>query len=455
MTPSSYLRTVLLLIVCASVGLLCLPACCQEETAENTTDAGGGGGDDVQLLVPPPVSNQSYPTEFAGDTEHNYLRGGFTFSSAYSSNIANSLQPVSDMSYSFWPTIAVNRVTTQLQLALTYSPGFTVYQHTSGYNQANQNVTLNLQYRISPRLNLSVQEGFQQSSNIFDSPTPLAALPVSGAPPAIGLGIISPLADQINNETSVQLAYQLGAASSVGVTGAFGTLHYLNSQQSSGLYNSDSASGSAFYSQRWGERFYTGVNFQYQNTLSFQTGLPSTRVESETVFGFLSVYLKPTLSVSVSAGPEHYVGTQPPFAPASSWSPLLIVSGSWQGEHTTLAASYSRIVSGAGGLSGIYHSTGVSVSASRKVSRNWNAGVGASYGNNTSLTPLFLSSNSGRTILGTVSAQRTLGEHATLQVGYSWTSQSYQQLIGSPSIPNINRVFVSLSYQFTKPLHKY
>jgi hypothetical protein len=453
MTRSWFPRTVTLLMICAGLALICQPAWCQEETTATDTD--NGSGDDTQLLVPPPVSNQSYPTEFAGDNEQNYLRGSFTLSSAYSSNITNTAQPVSDMSYSFWPTITLNRVTSQLQLALSYSPGFTIYQHTSGYNQVNQNMNLSLQYRINSRLSLSMQEGFQKSSNIFDRPTPLAASTVSGAPPVTGLGIISPLADQITNTTSVQLVYQLGAASSVGVTGAFGKLNYLNSQQSSGLYNSETASGSAFYSHRLGERFYIGANYQYQNTLSFQTDLPSTRVETQTVFGFLSIYLKPTLSVSVSGGPQHYAGTQPPFVPVSSWSPLLIVSGAWQGQRTTLAASYSRIVSGAGGLSGVYHSTTVGVSAGWKLSRNWNAGVGANYGNNTSLSPLVFSSGAGRTILGTVSAQRTLGERASLQFGYNWTSQNYHQIAPLASIPNINRVFVSLTYQFTKPLQKY
>ena len=457
MTRSSYLKTVLLLILCAALGPVCLPAWGQEETTATGTgtDADSVANDDAPLLVPPAVSNQSYPTEFAGETEQNYLRGGFTFGSAYSNNITNSTQPISDTSYSFWPTIAVNKATPQMQLALSYSPGFTIYQHTSSYNQVNQNLAFNLQYRVSPRFNISVLEGFHKSSNIFDRPTPLAVTTVSGAPPITGLGIISPLADQINNATSVQLVYQLNATSSVGVTGGFATLQYLNSQQSSGLYNSESESGSAFYSHRLGERFYVGTNYQYQNTLSYQTALPSTHAQTQTVFAFLSTYLKPSLSVSISGGPQHYAGTQPPFPPAASWSPLLIVSGAWQGQRTTLALSYSRIVSGAGGLSGVYHSTTVGASATWKVNRNWNTGVGASYGNNTALSPLFVASGGGRTILGTFSAQRTLGEHANLQFGYNWTSQNYQQFAPIGSIPNINRVFVSLSYQFTKPLQRY
>ena len=453
MTRLSFRRTVLLLVACAALMLSPVPVWCQEETT--ATDTGGGSGDDVQLRVPPPVSGQNYPTAFAGATEENYLRGGFSFSSAYSSNIAGTSNPVGDMSYSFWPSIAVDKTAPLLHLVLSYSPGFTVYQKTSAYNQANQNFALNLQYRISPRLSISVLEGFNKSSNIFDQPTPLAVSPVSGSPPPIGLGVIAPLADQMSNSTFAQLVYQLGEASSIGVSGTFGTQHYLNSQQSSGLYNSQSASGSVFYSHRIGQRYYIGANYQYQNVLSFQTNLPGTHTEIQAMSAFLSVFLKPTVSISVSVGPQHYAGTQPPFAPVSSWSPLLTVSGSWQGQRTTVSASFSRTVSGAGGLNGIFHSTAVNVSANWKVSRNWSAGVGAGYADNTSLTPLFLSSNAGRTVVGTVSAQRTLGEHASIQFGYNWTNQTYEQIAPVASIPNTNRVFMSLSYQFTRPLQRY
>lgn len=451
MTRLLFRRTALLLVACAGLMLSSLPVWCQEETPP--TDTGGGSGDDA-VRVPPPVSGQNYPTEFSGDTEENYLRGGFTLSSAYASNVTGTSRPIGDMSYSFWPTIAVDKVTPQLHILLSYSPGFTIYQKTSGYNQANQNVNLNLQYRISPRLSISVQEGFNKSSSIFDQPNPLAASPVSGSPPVIGLGVVAPLADQISNTTSAQLAYQLGEASFIGISGTFGNQHYLDSQQSSELYNTRSTNGSLYYSRRLREKYYVGVNYQYQDILSYQTNSPSTPAQIQTVFAFLSIFLKPTVSISVSGGPQHYAGTQPPFSPVSSWSPLLTVSGSWQGQRTTVAASYSRTVSGAGGLNGIFHSTAVGTSVNWKVSRNWSAAVGATYADNQSLTPLFFSSGGGRSVVGTVSAHRTLGEHTNVQFGYNWTNQTYEQTAAA-SIPNTNRVFVSLSYQFTRPLQRY
>jgi len=450
MTQWSFLRTALLL--CAGLVLACLPALCQVDTT--ATDTGGASGDDVQMRVPPPVSGQAYPTEYAGGTEQNYWRGGFTVSSGYSSNVTGGTNPVGDMSYSFWPSIALDRVTTQSHIVLSYSPGFTVYQKTSGYNQANQNLTANLQYRFSETLSISVREGFQQTSNIFDQPNPLSALPVFGSVPTSGIGVIAPFADQINNATAVQVTDQVGATSMLGVGGSFANQNYLNSEQASGLYNSRSEGASAFYSRRLGEKYYIGANYQFQNVLSYEGNASDTHIQTQTVSAFLSVYLRPRLSVSVSVGPQHYSATQPPFPAASSWSPLLTVSAGWQGERTAVAGSFSRIVSGAGGLNGVFQSTSVGASFNWKVSRNWNTGVAASYSNNTSVSPLFLSSSGGRTVLGTVSAQRALGEHATVQFGYSWTNQNYDQIAAIASAPNTNRFSVSLNYQFMKPLQK-
>jgi hypothetical protein len=438
------------LLLAAVLVLSGLPAWCQVDTS--ATDAGSADADDVPMLVPPPVSSQSYPTEFAGEAEKNYLLGGLTIGSAYSSNVTRTSNPVGDMSYSIWPTIAIRRVTPQLRLALSYSPGFTVYQKTSGYNQANQDLSLHLEYRMTPNLSVNVQEAFQKLSNIFDQPAPLVASPVSGSMPISGVGVVAPLADQIINSTAVQVTYQLGAGSMVGVSGSYGNLHYLNAEQAAGLYNLQSAGGSVFYSYQLGDKYYIGANYLYQNIRSYQSSSPSTLTQTQGVFAFLSVYLKPKFSVSISVGPQYYVGSQPPSAPVSSWSPLVIVSGAWQGRRTTVAASYSHTVSAAFGLGGIFNSNTLDASANWKISRNWTTGIEATYGNNASLTPMLVGSDGARTVIGTVSAQRALGEHANFQVGYNWTNQNYEQTARTASIPNINRVFLSLNYQFSRPL---
>src|SRR5664280_39683 len=235
--------------------LACTSAWSQVDTS--STEAATDTADDVQLRVPPPVSGQDYPSEFAGETQSNYLRGGFTITSAYSNNIsgAGGSNPVGGMSYSIWPTIALDKTTPQLHLTLSYSPGFTFYQHASAYNQSNQNVAVNLQYRLSPNLTLNLQDAFSKTSNVFNQPNPLSATSVSGSVLAPSVAVIAPVADQLNNATSAQLTYQVSEDGMVGVTGSFGRLYYPNPAEVSGLYNSHSTGGSAFYSRRLGEKY--------------------------------------------------------------------------------------------------------------------------------------------------------------------------------------------------------
>ncbi len=440
----------------ACLGLLliaCTSAWSQVETSstETATDTAA----EEQLQVPPPVSGQAYPSEFAGDTESNYLRGGFTLTGAYSSNITGGTNPVGDMSYSIWPTLAIDKTTPELHLILSYSPGFTFYQHTSAYNQSNQNVGVNFQYHLSPNLTVNLQDTFYKASNVFNQPNPLSATPVSGAVPAQSVAVIAPVADQLNNTAAAQLTYQVSADGMVGATGTFSELYYPNPAQAPGLYNSRSAGGSAFYSRRLREKYYIGGTYQYQNVLSYQAASTSLQTQTQTVFLFLTVYLKPKLSLSVAGGPQHYRATQSLSPASESWAPMTMVSVGWQGERTTVAASYTRTATGGGGLNGAFHSNSATVSTTWQMSRTWTAGISGSYSNYKTLTPLFvLASPGGHTILGTVSLRHSLTDHLNVQFGSSWAHQNYGEIEAISANPNINRAFVSINYQFIRPLER-
>ncbi len=83
--------------------------------------------------------------------------------------------------------------------------------------------------------------------------------------------------------------------------------------------------------------------------------------------------------------------------------------------------------------------------------------MSGSYSNYQNLTPFFLFSQSGRTLplCGTASLQRNLGEHSNVQFGYSWTHQIVSRESDvSADIPNVNRVFVTLNFTFSKPLQR-
>ena len=431
----------------------CSLAWCQTETA--TSAIGIGSTDDMDLKVPPPVSMQAYSSDFEGEKQSNYLFGGVTFSTAYSSNVAWAGQPLSSMSYSIWPTIGLDKTTERMHFMVDYAPGFTFYQRASSLNQSNQNLTSAFKYHFTPRLNISLSESFQKTSNAFDQPNPLSTPAVSGGVPTSAIAVIVPAADMLSNATSAQLAYQVSESSMIGGGGDYSLYSYTQPNQVVGLYNSRVGGGSLFYSTRLQERIYLGASYQYQNFLSYQTSAPSTNTQTQTVFGFLTMYLKSNLSLSVSAGPQYYTASQGLLPSESSWQPMTMVSLGWQGEKTNIAASYSRTVSAGYGLNGTFHSDNFMTSINRRLNHDWTAGVSGGYSNLQNLTPAFTASGTGvHTSFGTASVQRVFNDHVNMQFGYNWIHQSYPSIQAIATDPNVNRVFVTFNFTFSKPLQR-
>jgi hypothetical protein len=60
--------------------------------------------------------------------------------------------------------------------------------------------------------------------------------------------------------------------------------------------------------------------------------------------------------------------------------------------------------------------------------------------------------SSGHSVFGTASLQQQFGQHINLQLGYNRIHQNYSSVAVLAATPNTNREFVSISYQFSRPL---
>jgi hypothetical protein len=406
------------------------------------------------MQTPPPVSGAAYPTAYTSEARSNYLRGGLTFTTAYNDNVLVSASgtPLSDVSYLISPSIALDETTSRLHWVLSYSPGFTFYQRNSSGNQANENLSSTFRYRLSPHVTLSLGDSFQKSSSILDQPDLTSASGVTGSAQGVGITVIAPLADQLTNDGNAEITYQFSAKAMIGASGTFTNLHYSNSAQVPGLSDSSSQGGAAFYTQRLSRKHYLGVTYQYERILAYPSGAQS-ETQTQSVMAFYTVYLQPKLSLSVSGGPQHSNVDQSPLPSFQSWSPAVTASIGWQAHHTSLAASYSRIVSGGGGLVGAFHSSTANLSFRQQISRNWNAQAVGAYSINKTVTPLsFLASPGGHSISGSASIQRRLGQHLSAEAGYTRLHQSYSGIAAISTAPDTNREYVSISYQFARPL---
>jgi len=434
----------------ASAPLLSVPGNGSNEGDANfdTTVAGD------RMLTPPPVSGQSYPLAPSSEEKANYIRGGVIFDAAYSDNVlgSTSATPVSDVSYSVFPTVTLDETTTRLHTLLTYAPGFTFYQRTSGYNQADQNVSIDLRYRLSPHVTVSLRDSLQKTSNVFNQPDQGLGVAVSGSAQALNNSIVAPLADQLSNTGGAGITYQYGADSMIGASGTFTNLHYANPSQVPGLFDGATRAGSAFYAHRLSPRNYIGATYQYQELLAYPTG-GTNQTQTHGILAFYTFFPATHFSVSVFGGPQYYnSGVQivaagvAPIPAANAWTPAAGASLNWRLPRGNVALSYLHTVSGGSGLAGAVELDSAAASVGRQITPNLSAHIAASYANNGVLA---VSTLGGHSALASAALERQVGQHVGLQAGYTRLHQTYYFFSANP---DTNREWVSVSYQFSRPL---
>lgn len=415
---------------------------------------------DSRMQTPPPVSGQEYPTTFSGGERSNYLRAGLTFTSAYTDNVigSNAGKPLSDVSYSVFPTLALDETTSRTHALLTYAPGFTFYQRESALNQANQNASITFEYRLSPHVTFSASDRFSKTSNVFNQPDPTSATAVSGSAQVPNFSVIAPTADQLSNFGSVGVSYQFALNGMVGASGTFSNLHYPNQAQVPGLFDSNTQGGSAFYSLRISKMHYVGATYQYQRLIANPTqGQDETQTHA--ILFFYTLYGSSHFSLSFFGGPQYSDTVQPPFPPlnlrlpaSQVWTPAAGGSMSWQGRLTNVALSYAHVISGGGGLIGAVKTNNATASVRQQLARRLSGSVTGMYGQNDVLSSPLATATNGHTISGTASLQQEFLQHLNIQLGYTRLHQVYSGVAVLAAAPNTNREFISISYRFSRPL---
>ena len=118
----------------------------------------------------------------------------------------------------------------------------------------------------------------------------------------------------------------------------------------------------------------------------------------------------------------------------------------WQSLHSSAAVSYLHSVSGGGGLIGAVELDSANASLRQQIRRNLSASFAGAYANNGVLA---VSALGGHSVSGSVSLQRQVGEHLSFQAGYTRLHQTYSFFAADP---DTNREWISISYQFARPL---
>lgn len=421
--------------------------------AQVAPEAEGGSDNNSQMAPPPPVSDQSYPTEVGSEARSNYLRAGMRFSTSYIDNYnLGAANPVAETTYSILPMIAYDQTTPRQHRAFTYSPGFTFYEPSSALNEMDQNLKAGYEYRLTQHVTINALDSFQQSSGSSGFGDSVDGGAISGSTQPVTPGIFAPFAERRSNTADGQLSYQFSPVGMVGVSGTWMKSDYPNPTEVTGLYNSDERGGSASYSRRISATQYIGGDYQYARIVAHPQNGESDS-QTQTIYGFYTIYPNKSLSISVSGGPQYYNVNQTPSPSLRGWGPLVMASAGWQGLHTSFAASYSRQVAAGGGLLGAFDSDSAGATMRWQISHTWTTGANASYVINKSATPLLsVPTQNGHAILGSATVDHTFNEQFSLEFGYDRVHQGYSGIPAINSNPNSDRETISLVWRFMRPL---
>jgi hypothetical protein len=422
-------------------------------------DAQGTDEEDSSALpkIPALLGGPGSFLAFTSEAERsNYLRGGVNVGAAYDDNaLLTPSNRVGNTTYSVFPNIALDLKRPRVRWTLGYAGGLTVNQRLSDRNQGAHDLAFDLSYRLSPHVNLRVAENFGLTSGIFD----VRGNALQTGPGVPNGNLITPLSRKRTSFTVGEINYHFALNDVVGASGSFYDLHYRDvppSTVSLSLADTRTTSASAFWFHRLLKRDWLGASYRFQRLRFDPNG--ETNIHSFDIANTATV--GKNLNITAFVGPE-YSDNQGLVAggtgQATQFTKWFLAGGievAWQGQHTSVAAGYSRRLNDGGGLLGTVRAQETHVGFRRELLPGWAAGLGVSYGNSESLT--VLTAASARAIKAAsagASLERSLGRKFVIRADYI---HDFQQQAATTLVPDLNvdrnRVSLTLGYQWTKAL---
>ena len=417
----------------------------------------------VPALINGEVTSLSFSSELA---RTNFLSGGVTLQGTYDDNVLSlPSNPVGGYTAAILPYIAIDQSRSRLHWNLNYAAGFVANQRLADQNQQSHNAGADLEYRVSPHVDLRLSDHFLYTTNFFDLLQQNVGTPGSGALQQPNQSVITPLAKRISNLGTAEMNYQFSPDDLIGGSGTFYNSRFRDVPPGTlNLLDTDTQQADGFYTHRLARSYWIGGAYEFQQ-LNFSPGVDQATTHSFLLFN--TIYLRPRMSISVLDGPEHWdydsqvitqVVTVPVVVVVSSpvserrWTYAAGASFNWQGEHTSVQMGASRRISDGGGILGPVELVSAQAALRQKLRRSLTLAFGGIVGDNRLLANFNGVAARLRSASGSAAIEQMLGRSFMVSLGYG---RDYQRESGGtppPTDVNHNRGWVSLSYNFSKAI---
>jgi hypothetical protein len=381
----------------------------------------------------------------------NYLRGGVNVGAVYDSNpLLLPSGTESNTSESIFPNIRIEESSSRMRWTLGYAGGLTVNQKITTQDEGSHSLNFDSQYRLSPHVNLRVAENFSMTTGFLDAGNGTGVVAGSGGP---NVSLIAPLSTQRSSMTTVETNYHFALNDLIGASGSFYDLNFTNVPVGTQLTDSETASGCAFWLHRIFRGDWAGTSYRFDR-ITFNGG--ESRVHSFYAVDTLDLSHRFTLTGFVGPQYSENQGLLSAATSPNSWSAAGGAEGGWQSLRTSLSAGYSRSISDGAGVLGTVRLQNIHANFRRELVPGWAAALNVVHGTNQSLVlPASSSASSINLTSAGISLERKVGKSIGLRLGYNHDFQeqySASTATSSTLDASRNRFFVTLSYQWAKPL---
>lgn len=411
-----------------------------------------------------PTDSSALP---GGHVKTNILTANISLVNFYDSNyLSNNEMQQGNFNWFILPQFAVAASRPHVDWSISYSPTVTIDPRVRANELFAHNLNAEFHYRPTRRLSFGVQESLRVETHLLDRLTEQPSTTDFGFLDQLNESVLPPADRRIYQQAGVEVDYLLDRYTTVGISGSFAQARFrdLPNQDpvTGSLIDSQIGGGRVFLSRRISRRHTIGVMYQLHSLL-FQGG--EARAITHSVLYTHSIAFTPRTSLSFFAGPEfsrihnqvlvslNLFPLIAQFTVNTLATPTSFNGGAtyqWQGDRTVLLGTLVSQVSDSGGLFGTSRLQAATGTIRRQLARRWKGGLDVSYGTTSTLgiTP----SSSTTMLLASTSLSRALTEHVTVEFRYARLHQVGYAANSLISPGDHNLAYVSLTYQFTRPL---
>jgi hypothetical protein len=344
-------------------------------------------------------------------------------------------------------------------MSVDYLPYYQLYAKTTQYNRLDQNLAVDLGFRLSHRWFFRARDQYTDQLNTYQPQIGTTFVSGLSSPTSLNETVYAPTAPERDNSVRVDFIYQQNVKTYFIVFGGYEQRDFKGEQAIvQQMVNTQSETAGAQYTLRLTDHMTLGALYLYQqlNLFGPLAEGDASRLPVHSGLAALDWQMRPTVTLDAFLGPQYLMpeavrGSTPQLTP--SYPPQVNWAGGGtitkQGQDTAVFFTGQHLITDGGGFLTYATNSSVDLGLRRRLTRNWDATVDLSYAKTQDL-----SFGSTQNSIGSEAVNfrldRTLRGNLEVHLGYSFIRQSSEATLPAGADFNRNQASVGFFYELKK-----